>query len=536
MAYSYEQILAVDPSNPANVARQASITIFAPGDAAKTPLTLTDTNGQPLPNPLTVNANGFGPAFIHATLDRVAWEGGGFTGFLTSYEGMREEAQAARQAAETAAATAGAEAGAVADAAVAAALADADAALAAAQAALDAATAPTDNAISTAISNEGSATRTALNAAIVGLHTQNVTGPQTIPVISGHTYELTATGNTVVTLTGEPGAQIALVVDPVTFTVTIEGNAVTEGTFVGHKISTGWVLHPVGGGTIGDTTAPTAGTLGVSVGETTATLTVTGAMDETALHTDAYRYSKDGGTTWTAWMIPATYQYTGLTAGTSYTFRHEVRDAALNTKLGTPVTISTTAAPVWTTVFTDAFTGVADGTALAGRTTETGALTYHTSTTATVTGQRAYNGTHGATTFVVIPKTASTSVRLSGAYDVGTVSGSNGALAIGFTTNGTYNNYFNFVISHASGTATVSFSELAAGVWTGSIPTATGHPKTGTFELTYNPVGRSGTLKLNGTQVGTFSGDTTLNPTGFYAYMQNNFAGLDTLKGEVSSV
>jgi len=110
MAYSFEQLLAADPSNPSNIAQNGSITIFAPGDPTMTPLTITDPDGSPLPNPFTVNANGFGPAFAHATLDRVAWSGGGFTGFVTSYEGMKEEAVAARAAAETAAAEAGAQA------------------------------------------------------------------------------------------------------------------------------------------------------------------------------------------------------------------------------------------------------------------------------------------------------------------------------------------------------------------------------------------------------------------------------------------
>ena len=180
MAYTYEQILAVDPANPANVARAASITIFAPGDAAKTPLTITDTNGAALPNPLTSNANGFAPAFIHATLDRVAWEGGGLTGFLTSYEGMKEEAVAARAAAESAASTAGADAAAVADAAIgdateaseaaaaSAATAEANAAASATAAANSAALvgAPADTAIAAAINGNG-ATKTALNGAYV---------------------------------------------------------------------------------------------------------------------------------------------------------------------------------------------------------------------------------------------------------------------------------------------------------------------------------------------------------------------------------
>jgi hypothetical protein len=105
MAYGFDQIFAADPANPANIAQNASIKIFAPGDAAKTAIAITDTSGTPLPNPIPVNANGFGPAFM-ASIDRVAWEGGGFTGFFTSYEGMKNEAVAARTAAEAAQSTA----------------------------------------------------------------------------------------------------------------------------------------------------------------------------------------------------------------------------------------------------------------------------------------------------------------------------------------------------------------------------------------------------------------------------------------------
>jgi YD repeat-containing protein len=102
VAYSYDQIFAADPANPANIAQNAAITIFAPGDVTMTPLTITDPDGQPLANPIPVNANGFGSAFAHATLDRVAWAGGGFTGYFTSYDGMKAEAVAARTAATTA--------------------------------------------------------------------------------------------------------------------------------------------------------------------------------------------------------------------------------------------------------------------------------------------------------------------------------------------------------------------------------------------------------------------------------------------------
>ena len=106
--FTFEQVFAVDPGNQANVAANASVLIFAPGDSAKTPLTITTPDGAPLANPLQVNANGFGSAFAHTTLDRVAWEGGGFTGFFTSYEGMKQVALDARAAAESAASNAGA--------------------------------------------------------------------------------------------------------------------------------------------------------------------------------------------------------------------------------------------------------------------------------------------------------------------------------------------------------------------------------------------------------------------------------------------
>jgi hypothetical protein len=119
MAYNFDQVFAADPANPANIAQNASIKIFAPGDVTQAPLAITDPAGTPLPNPIPVNANGFGPAFSHATLDRVAWAGGGFTGFFTSYEGMKQVAVAAQAAAESAGTAAAAAASAQLSAAVA---------------------------------------------------------------------------------------------------------------------------------------------------------------------------------------------------------------------------------------------------------------------------------------------------------------------------------------------------------------------------------------------------------------------------------
>jgi len=175
MAMSFDQIFAADPANPQNVASNAAVLIYAPGDATKAPLTITDPSGGPLANPVIVNANGFGSAFMHATLDRVAWDGGGFSGFFTSYEGMKNVSVAAQAAAEAAAATAGVDAAAVATAAIGDATADADAAAASAAASATAAAnaaatanAPTDTAMAAAINGTG-ATKTALNATYAGL-------------------------------------------------------------------------------------------------------------------------------------------------------------------------------------------------------------------------------------------------------------------------------------------------------------------------------------------------------------------------------
>ncbi|UYM26576.1 hypothetical protein SEA_BAUER_27 [Arthrobacter phage Bauer] len=158
MAYTFDYILAADPSNPTVVARNGVVTIFEVGDVTKTPVELKTVDGQPLPNPVTVNANGFGPKPVHDTLDHLAWEGGGFSGTMTSYEGMKEEAVSARQAAESAATEAGA-----------AAQADLEARIAAGdfrgQPGQDGSNVvPTATAIATEISTPGSPAQVALSA------------------------------------------------------------------------------------------------------------------------------------------------------------------------------------------------------------------------------------------------------------------------------------------------------------------------------------------------------------------------------------
>ena len=185
MAYSFDPIFAADPNNPQVVAANASILLYDPNDVTKAPVTLTDITGAPVSNPVTVNKNGFGPAIKHSTLDRLAWDGGGFSGVFTSYEGMKAEAVAARTAAEaaqSAAETAGADAASEASAALAGAVADAEAAQAAAAASAALVGAPADTVMATVLNDTGSAARGALNATYV-TYVDSVTG---LPLVGKH--------------------------------------------------------------------------------------------------------------------------------------------------------------------------------------------------------------------------------------------------------------------------------------------------------------------------------------------------------------
>ena len=92
-----------------------------------------------------------------------------------------------------------------------------------------------------------------------------------------------------------------------------------------------------------DTTAPVAGTLGVTVTDVKADLSVSGASDDRGYV--SYSFSKDNGATWTAYQDSATYTFAGLTASTAYTFRHRVKDAAGNVTTGTAVSKTTAVTP-----------------------------------------------------------------------------------------------------------------------------------------------------------------------------------------------
>ena len=107
---TFDPIFAADPNNPELIAQDAEITIFDPDDPTMAPVEITDATGSPLPNPITVNEKGWGPAIKTPTgpgeLFRIGWAGAGFTGFFTSYESMRDATLDAKAAAEFAASNA----------------------------------------------------------------------------------------------------------------------------------------------------------------------------------------------------------------------------------------------------------------------------------------------------------------------------------------------------------------------------------------------------------------------------------------------
>ncbi|WP_156380278.1 hypothetical protein [Arthrobacter sp. Soil762] len=136
--YPFKVEIVVDPDNPMNVVQNGAVFLYDPSDeAGVSPIVLKDLSGLPMTNPLTSNAVGALSPFV-ATIPQVKWKSGPWTGSFESFDGLRNEAVAARAAAEIAQAAATA-AGADAAAAVAAALAGAVAD--AAESAVDAAAA-----------------------------------------------------------------------------------------------------------------------------------------------------------------------------------------------------------------------------------------------------------------------------------------------------------------------------------------------------------------------------------------------------------
>lgn len=329
----------------------------------------------------------------------------------------------------------------------------------------------------------------------------------------------------------EPGDFLADVATTLTLpdasTVTLMAGEVAA---VRHFAGAWRVFTATPGTVVKDETAPTAGTLTVSVAPTTATLAVTGALDDTALHALPYAYSKDSGATWTGWTDATTYQYTGLAQQTSYGFRHKVRDAAGNERLGTTVTKSTTKVPVFAVVGKDTFTA-ADGTNVAGRTTEVGGLT--TTGSGTILNNRIEQGQVAATISSGFPAPTATvknPTRVTAAYSVGTYYGSSVRLAMWLNAPGS--NSMSITVGQSGG---MGFGSLATPNWAvtwagGSAPTVA---TSGTMSIEADATNGSGKIIVNGEQVGTLSGPTTHSVYGVTAFL-NREGWMDDLTIEVA--
>jgi chitodextrinase len=173
-----------------------------------------------------------------------------------------------------------------------------------------------------------------------------------------------------------------------------------------------------------DVTAPSAPTnLAGTAGETTMDLSWTASTDDVGV--TGYRVSSDNGATWiTSTVTGTTYQVTGLTAGTSYTFAVAAGDAAGNWSTNATLIASTTAAAAVADVTEDF--NVAAGTSYAGKTTTTGALAWvdvqgdqvgHSPTAVSVDGTQATVG--GAR---LDPTVASASVSIDFTVDAASTS------------------------------------------------------------------------------------------------------------------
>lgn len=152
----------------------------------------------------------------------------------------------------------------------------------------------------------------------------------------------------------EDAAQVPVLGYLVTAETNIGGRDYAPGVYVFYadpSIYGGWAAVLVEGDQVApspDSVNPVAGTLATSaVGETTVTVTVTGASDNTALHANPYRFSKDNGATYTAYQSSPVYNWTGLVSGNAYQMRHQVRDAGGNVSTGAAVAVTTTTPAGW---------------------------------------------------------------------------------------------------------------------------------------------------------------------------------------------
>ncbi|MBP6526227.1 MAG: hypothetical protein KA249_12550 [Dermatophilaceae bacterium] len=323
-------------------------------------------------------------------------------------------------------------------------------------------------------------------------------GGGSLTVVSGGTVDLDDTK-----------ADGFLVGYKVTATTTIEGVSFAPGSYIFERDSTaggGWTYRTLDAGDsliTPDTTAPTAPTLTVdNSAEDELVATFSGGTD--AVGVTQYRTRIDGGA-WTVGASPRTFA--GLTASTSYTIDAQAGDAAGNWSVSDSWTGSTAAAaPTWTTVATDDFTGT-DATTLIGRTTTTGGLTWsaHPSDAGAAPIIQTNKAAGGGATFTGSKLAVSGSpskIRVTADYDVSAASSWAG-LSIGINSGGS--NLAWDVLMRQTGATTAYYGSNAKPV------VASGQPTTGTLTLEADIGSTTITVKVNGSTIGT----TTIDASGY---------------------
>lgn len=312
-------------------------------------------------------------------------------------------------------------------------------------------------------------------------------------------------------------------VGDVTATVVVTAQATAGYTLTG---TSSWTFNFTGSAPA-DTTPPNPGTLAVTgTGDagTTRTLTVTGASDAVALHGTPYRFSTDGGTTWSTYQSSNVFVTGALAAGT-YQPRVMVRDAAGNTATATAADFTLTASGptlLWEETFT-----YPDGTDMVGK-----AITLTTGGTATIQQSSTWFaanliGVAGkpcpvASNRAVAP--VATGDKTGGGINPAAWSGLDAAVEIVYD-----------VTAAANAAAGLNMTSSAAAyrvfgdgrLFRGGTQVSTGHPTTGTLRLEHTG-GDTITAKIDGVVV-----DTVAEPqprvTGTFGI--DRAAAVDTFRG-----
>lgn len=310
---------------------------------------------------------------------------------------------------------------------------------------------------------------------------------------------ITATGPLAITFAGTRLGSGILLTLAGTQSITVAGVPVVAGQVVA-LAGENWRVIQAGIVQSGATTSTlTVGSLSVSVSTTAADLSVTGALDTgSGLAAQPYRFSKDGGATWTAWQSSPSYRYEGLTPSTSsttstYQFRHQVRNVAGEQRSGAIVTKNMGVVVSWTELTRATFTA-ADGTAVAGLIASNGE-TMTADTNVKVKGNRATGD--GA---LAIPTGNYLKMKVTGDYDVtamvGDPSGSAGVhMRVGGWATG--------INVQKDGSITTASYPFATFNW--NVIRPTGNPLTGTVTITMDAPAGTGEVYIGTDLVATFS-------------------------------